>query len=964
MRVPTDLPRRQPRPGRGRVWLGAAGVILFLLLTSMRGLARFYTDYLWFDEIGFTAVWRGVLGTKLALAAAFSGLFFAALWANLTVAERLAPEFRAFGPEDELVERYREAIGPHGRKVRVLVSALFALIAGLGVSSQWNNWLLYRNGVTFGEKEELFGRDIGFYVFQLPFITFVVDWLFVALIIVSFVTVVAHYLNGGIRLQVPGERVTSQVRAHLSVLVALLALVKAADYYLARFELNFSSRGFRQGPMYTDVKAQLPALNLLVFVSLVAAVLLLANLWWRRGWLLPGIAVGLWGLLAIVVGGLYPAFVQKFQVEPSENDKEREYITRNIAATRAAIGLDVIETQDFTYDTELTAAELTENAETIRNVRLWDPNHVKATYQRLQGLQRYYALSDIDIDRYELDGQQTQALVSVREIDSEDLPNQSWVSRHLVYTHGYGALVSPANAVTSNGLPSFTLKDVPPTGTPELEQPRVYFAERGGGYAIVNTREDELDYRDSEGASARSQYEGSGGVALSSTLRRTAFALRFGNMNPLISKLVTDDSRAMFNRDISTRVRAAAPFLKYDADPYPVLLDGRIFWLQDAYTTTNRYPAAQSADVRDVPDSSGLKTRFNYARNSVKVLIDAYDGTMQFFVIDAQDPLARTYQKAFPELFSSTSELPEGLRDHFRYPEDLFRVQTAMFSRYHISDPSDFYTGADEWGVSPDPGSGRVRPQSTTTTSLAPAAVRVPTTDRRMAPSYLLMKLPGDDREKFILLQTFVPASGGDTQPIMTAFMTASSDPEDYGRLRAFVMPRGQAVDGPLLVDNTINSTPEVAEQINLLNREGSQVVNGNILTIPINNSLLFVRPLYVQSERSQIPEFQKAIVVFEGRAVMQDTLQEALRVLFGDAPATLEEGLSPGGTPSDPAESDATTEDLLDQAATALDEADDALRSGDLATYQAKVNEAKRLLERARERSSPNTTTTTRPSA
>ena len=964
MRVPTDMPRRRPRPGRGRAWLISAGVILFVLLTSLRGVARFYTDKLWFDEVGLGSVWSGVLGSKVLLAAAFTAFFFVALWLNLAVADRLAPQFRAFGPEDELVERYRQAIGPHAAKVRTVVSLLFALIAGLGVSSQWNNWILFRNAVSFQQRDEFLGKDIGFYVFKLPFMAFVVDWLFVALVIIAFVSVVAHYLNGGIRLQASGPRVTTQVRAHLSVLVALLAMVKAADYWLGRYELNFSTRGFRNGAMYTDVNAQLPALELLAVISLVAAALLIVNLWWRQGWLLPGIAVGLWGLLALVLGAVYPAFVQKFQVEPSENAKERPYIVRNIEATRDALNLSPIEGSDFQYDGTLTATDLTENADTIRNVRLWDPNHTKKTYQRLQGIKRYYTLSDIDIDRYEIDGRQTQALVSVRELDSSDLPNSSWVSRHLVYTHGYGAVVSPANAVTADGEPDFTLKDVPPSGEPQLKQPRVYYAEQGGGYAIVNTKEQELDYQKEEGSgSATSRYAGKGGVPLSSSMRRAAFALRFGNLNPLISKLITDDSRAMFNRDITTRVRTAAPFLRYDADPYAVLLDGRIVWVQDAYTTTSRYPNAQQADTRDLPVESGLRGGFNYARNSVKVTIDAYDGTMTFYVMDGNDPIIQAYQKAFPRLFTSAEKMPAGLRDHLRYPEDLFRVQSAMYGRYHITNPSDFYSGGDEWAVSPDPGSGEARRGAPTTTSIVPGSLTVTSKVRRMEPSYLLMRLPGDSKEKFILLQTYVPASGADTQPIMTAFLTASSDPEDYGKLRAFVMPSGRSIDGPLLVDNTINSTPELSGQITLLNREGSQVVYGNILTIPINNSLLFVRPLYVQSDRSQLPEFQKAIVVFEGRAVMADTLAQALQELFGAAPETLEETPRPdgGSPPGQPA--DASVGELLDQAAKAYADAQQALKNGDLAAYQRKVDEMGRLLERAKQRSSP-TTSTTQPSA
>lgn len=962
MRATSDLPGRR-RSGTRRTSLIVVGVVAVLLLTSLRGLARFYTDFLWFNELGLTSVWKTVLGTKVMLGAAFTAVFFVGLWLNLWLADRKAPPFRAFGPEDEIIARYRDVVGARTGLVRVVASGVFALIAGVGAASQWNNWVLFRNGVSFVGKDELMNTDIAFYVFRLPFMSFVVDWLFVAVTIIAFVTLVAHYLNGGIRLQPGGVRVGTHVRSHLSVLLALLAFIKAADYWLARFELNFSTRGFRNGPMYTDVNAQKPALELLVFISVTAGLVLLANLWVKRGWLLPALSVGLWAFLSLVLAGIYPAFVQKFRVEPSENAKETPYVTRNIAATREALNLGGVKVQDFPYDTKLDAAGLAANADTIRNVRLWDPNHTKKTYQRLQGIKQYYSLSDIDIDRYEIDGRQTQALVSVREIASSELPNSSWVSQHLVYTHGYGAVVSPANAVTADGKPDFTLRDVPPVGSPKLEQPRIYFAEKGGGYAIVNTREKELDFQNEKGQSATTSYDGKGGVALDSAVRRAAFALRFGNINPLISNLITKDSKALFNRDIRTRVNTVAPFLDLDADPYPVLLEGRVVWVQDAYTTTNMYPGAQRAEVGDLDDASGLKKTFNYARNSVKITIDAYDGTMKFFVIDREDPIVRAYAKAFPKLFSPESAMPAGLREHLRYPEDLFRVQTAMFARYHISDPSDFYNAGDAWNVSPDPGSGRVQ-ASAAPKPVVPGAVTVSSTAKRMDPSYVLLRLPGDTKEKFILIQTFVPASLSDnnSQPIMTAFMTASSSPEDYGQLRVFTMPRGRSIDGPLLVDNTINATPEISQELSLLDQRGSQVVKGNILVIPMENSLLFVRPLYVQSERSGIPEFQKAIVVFNGKAVMRNTLQEALTVLFGQAPDTLE--AKPGGpAPAEPV-AGTTVADLLEQVAQAYDEAQKALKAGDLATYQRKVDEMGRLTAQARAKSSPSTTTTTQPSA
>ncbi|MDQ1372775.1 MAG: uncharacterized protein QOJ09_113, partial [Actinomycetota bacterium] len=746
MRSPRDMPRpRLPRPNRRRIAILVAVSVLFFLLTSLRGIASFYTDYLWFNEVGFTSVWRGVLGAKVLLAAVFTAVFFVAMWASLTIADRVAPRFRPIGPEDELVQRYREAVGPHAAAVRTALSALFALIFGLGVSSQWQNWILFRNATSFGVKDPQFGRDIGFFVFRLPFMSFLVNWLFVAIVIITFVTIVAHYLNGGIRLpQASLERVTPAVKTHVSVLLGLLALVKAGGYWLQRFELSVSTRGTVDGPTYTDVKAQLPAIRLLIFISVIAFILFLINIF-VRGWLLPGLAVGLWVLVSVLAGGVYPAFIQQFRVQPAEVTKEAPYIVRNIQATRTAFGMDKVEVKPFQYSEDLTPPDLQDNAATIRNVRLWDPKFVKATYQRLQEIRSYYRFNDVDVDRYNVNGANTQTIVSARELNPDDLPGTSWVNTRLSFTHGYGAVISPANAVTGDGQPDFLLKDVPPTGQPRLVQPRIYYGEQSNTYVIVHSDQREIDFQSPTGRTETSRYAGKGGVPMNSFLRRFAFSLRFGDINPLISNLVTPSSRAMYVRDIAQRVRKAAPFLRYDFDPYPVILNGRLTWIQDGFTTTSRYPYSQRANTEQLPQSSGLNTRFNYVRNSVKATIDAYDGTMKFYVTDPDDPLIRSYEKAFPSLFTPMTQMSKELRDHLRYPEDLFKVQTNMYGRYHITNPQDFYNSSDAWSVAQDPGSGPISDQAaadnaSTPTSSSRAGGVAPLQSRglRMDPTYLL----------------------------------------------------------------------------------------------------------------------------------------------------------------------------------------------------------------------------------
>jgi uncharacterized membrane protein (UPF0182 family) len=985
-------------------------VLLFFLLTSIKGIASFYTDFLWFDELGFASVWRGVLGAKIGLSVVFTLAFFLLLWVNLVIADRVAPRFRPTGPEDEIVARYQEVIGPYAGKVRFGVAALFALIAGTGMSGQWQNWILFRNSVSFGTKDPLFSRDISFFVFRLPFLADVANWLFVALVLSLVFTVVAHYLNGGIRLQAPISRTTPQVKAHVSVLLGLLALVKAADYYLRQFELTFSSRGYVQGAGYTDVKASLPALRLLTLIMAAAFLLFIINIW-RRGWALPVIAILVWGVVALAAGGIYPAVVQTFRVKPAENSKERPYIDRNIKATRAALNLGAVKTAPFNFDTGLTGADLNADADMIRNIRLWDPDTLVDTYRKLQENKSYYQFADVDIDRYQVKGATRQVVLSVRGLDPSQIPGNSWVNSHLQYTHGYGAVLSSANAVNTQGRPDFLVSDIPPKGSPPIEEPRIYFSENLSGYAIVNTKQREIDFQTPEGENRTSKYEGDGGVPISSKLRRVAFWLRFTDQNLLVSSQLGDKSRIIFNRDIRDRVRTAAPFLAYDSDPYPAVIEGRVVWVLDAYTTTDRYPYAQHVDTSGLRDGSGLLgRRFNYVRNSVKATVDAYTGETRFYVFDDHDPLAKAYAKAFPALFTSSDQIPDEIRAHVRYPEDLFRVQANMFGEYHVTNPDSFYSGTDRWDIAQDPGTGRASEalKTTATTSAngsgsagggsggggaggigagSSGVVASGTRLARIDPTYLLLRLPGEDRVGFTILQPFVQSSSDDRQINLTAFLTAESDGKDYGRMKAFVLPRGKQVDGPLVVNNAIQSEPDISRELSLLDQGGSSARLGQVQLVPIKNSLLYVRPLYVTSEQTRLPEVKRVNVVFNGRAVMRPTLQEALTVMFGSAPTTLEEGF--GGLPegeqgsgsgtgsgsgSGGTAAPSTAADLLARAKAAFDAADAALAAQDLGTFQAKTKEGVDLVAKAQAAlaasgsgssggGSGSTTTTTAPS-
>ena len=972
MRSPTDLPRRPPpaSPSRGRVGIVVLATAAFLLLTSLRGIAGFYTDYLWFDSLGFTGVFTGVLGAKILLGLVFSLIFFALLLSNLVIADRLAPSFRPPGPEEEVVQRYHEVVGDRTGLVRLGVAALLALVGGAGVSSRWNEWILFRNSRNFDVADPLFETDVGFYVFELPFLSFVVDWAFASIVIITIVTGVAHYLNGGIRFQGAAQRVTVQVKAHLSVLVGLLALLRAVGYWLERYELTFSSRGAVDGATYTDVNAQLPALNLLILISLAAFVLLIVNIR-RRGWILPALAVGSWAIAALAVGGLYPAFVQRFQVEPAESSRERPFIERNIAATRAALGLANVRPEQFAADGSLDGNALQDNADTVRNIRLWDPDELLKSYQKLQEVRPEYQMVDVDVDRYELDGEVTQIELSARELDIEGIPTESWEARHLTYTHGYGAAAAPANSKTATGRPELVVSDIPVDGAPGLnleQRPGIYVGEGLTGYAVVNTDRREIDFQNEEGTQY-TRYEGADGVGIGSYWRRALYALRFGDINPLISTNLQSDSKILYVRDIEERVRTLAPFLAFDADPYAVIVDGQLSYVVDAYTTSANYPYAQRAETGRLPEGSGLDQDFNYVRNSVKAAVDAYDGTVRFYVVDDTDPVLAAYRQAFPELFTEGEAVPDELRAHFRYPEDLFRTQTTMWGRYHIESPDDFYNNIDAWNVAQNPGAGTA---AAVTQQFDPQTGRPlgPAREARIDPYYLLMRLPGEKELSFVMLRPFVPVSADDSRKELTAFMVAKSDPGSYGDLVTYTMPRGNLPDGPAIVGANMQQDQEVSQLQTLLGDQGSEVRYGNLVIIPIDQSLLYVRPFYVQAATTEIPELRKVIISFDGTVVVEDTLEQALIELFGDAPETLEEEPVTGDTGDDDdgdagasdrggaGEEEATTDvaELLSRAQVAFDEAQAALDRGDLGTYQKRVNSARDLVRRAGEASGAGT--------
>jgi len=975
------MPQRR-RFSRGRIALIVVVAVVFALFMSLRGLAGFWTDWMWFDSLGLGSVFTGILGAKIALGAIFTAAFFVMVIINLVIADRIAPKVRETGPEDDLLDRYHATIGRRTKTVRVVVSLILALVAGLGMSGEWKQWILFRNGGSFGVKDQTFNTDVGFYVFKLPFYSSVTNWLFASGIIILIVTLVAHYLNGGIRFQTQGQRVTPQVKAHISVLLGLLALVKAADYWLQRYALTYSTRGTVDGATYTDVKAQLPVIYLLLFIALLSFGLFIANIW-RRGWTLPVVAVGLWALVSVIAGVGYPAFIQRFVVEPEESARETPYIQHNIDSTRTAMGLSSVDTQPFLFNQDKTVAtqNVNDNPGTIRNIRLLDPTIVEPTYQRLQSQYSQLRFNELDVDRYPIktpsgDIANTQVIIGTRDLNVAQIPQGSWEGQHLAYTHGYGVALAPANATTTQGRPDFLIRNVPQIVdtsriSADVSQPQLYYGENVSGYAITNASREEIDYVQADGQTKFTQYSGSGGVKLDSFIKKAAYGLKFSDWNLVVSNFLNSDSRIVYQRDIRQRIEAVAPFMQFDSDPYPVIQDGRVVYIFDGYTTTDRYPNAQRADSSGLPAGSDLGgKRFNYIRNSVKGVVDTYDGTVKLYIVDPSDPIVNAYQKAFPALFAGVDEMPAVLKAHWRYPEDLFRTQTNMFGRYHISDPKAFYEKTSSWSVAQDPGStvnGSTAIVTANQTLNGTTILR--TKEARISPVYSLMRLPGQATESFVMLRPFVPYSEDDSKKTLTSFMVANSDPAQYGKLTVYEMPSGFNIDGPAIVNANILSDPEVSKYTTLLNQQGSRTQFGSLMLTPVNNSIIYVRPLYVSSDNNtQIPELKQVIAVFGGQVVMKPTLREALQTLFpGANPQTFESstvvqddtgsngsannGSSSSSTTSTttiPSTGNATKDQLIDQAAKALTDADTALRNGDLAGYQAKVKEAQNLINRA----------------
>jgi uncharacterized membrane protein (UPF0182 family) len=953
MRRSTDLPGRRRRI-TGRTVLITIGALFLFVVIFGRAAARFYVDYLWYASLGRGDVFWGQITAKLTLFGVFFVVFAVVAGLNLYISDRLAP--RSFPANvHPFVERFHEMFGRRLRVLRYGIAAFFGVLLALSSTSQWQNWLLFRHSRSFGVSDPQFGVDVGFYMFELPFLAFVVDWLFIAVLVTLLLTAATHVLNGGVVFASPMPSVRNASKAHIAVLLAVLAALKAADYWVSRYDLTNTQRGFVQGATYAVVNAQMPAMLLLMLVAVLTSALFLSSI--KTGsWRLPLLASGLWVVVALVGGLIYPALVQRLVVKPNQQAREAPFIERNVVATKAAFGIDDVEVQGVSFAAISSAVEVEADLAPLQDVRLLNPAEMRARFQADEGQAGGLAINDLDVDRYVLDDRPQQVLVAARELDLAGIGNRSWQGQHLINTRGCGLVMAPASTVRSNDDPDF--REV------LLDRPELYFSPSLDGYAVVGT--DEVEQSCGEGENE--PYSGDKGVRMSSFPRRAAFALAFLDYNVLGSGSINRDSQMLWVRDVRDRVDRLAPFLSFDADPYPVDIDGRAVWVIDGYTTSSQYPYAQRIGDVQLTENTGLSRSANYVRNSVKATVDAYDGSVTFYVTDTEDPVLRAWRGAFPDLF--TDEVPAELREHFRYPEDLFRVQTDMYSKYQL-DPANFFNRAGAWSVAQAPTNtpseiGEVTSNGTATQ---------PTTDTRnqdfasesgsgrFVPYYTFLHPGQGVSSEFVILRPFVEFSPDDARTQLRAYMTASSEPETYGQLVAYEL-EGELPAGPLGVAREIETEAEIASQITLLLQRGSgtEVRFGDLQLVPVSDGLLWVRPMYVaapsqQTDIGKVSEYRFVIVYHNGQSAMGSSLREALAQVFdgfdrdvGDrvGPPVEEDPEASGEPPG--SDDDATVEQLLSQADDLFTEAETALVDGDLGTYQEKVDEARELLTRALE--------------
>jgi uncharacterized protein len=942
-----DLPglrrTRGPRRPANRLSTVITVVIIavFLVPLVFSPIVSFLTDLLWFRSLGLSDVFLRRYTAGFWAFLMFLIAFFLIAVPNLYFA--LRPQVPRIVVDTEAPRR----TGAFALTLRLMPILLIpSFFFGLAGGDEWDSLLRWLNGVPFGATDPVFGRDIGFYFFTLPVLEFVRGWLLAAVILIAIGVVGLYVVRGvigvatqplaGADIGVSARNALAlarPARAHLSILGGLFLALIAFGYVLDQFDLLFRDETVLTGAGFTSITARLPALQILTVVVAIAAIVTFANAFFRTLWVLAG-TLGLWLVASILLLGVYPSLIERFVVTPDQLNKEKPYIARNIDATRQAFALTAIDESSVDIGNDPAEAEVRRQLADTTSVRLWDYRPLLSAYQQLQALRQYYVFNDVDVDRYVISGNETPVMLSARELAVSQLPAaaQTWVNQHLYYTHGFGAVMTPVGSVGTEGRPGFVLQDIPPVGQPKIDEPRIYYGELSTDYAIVGTSQEEFDYAQ-EPHDITTRFSGGGGVGISGLWDRLLFALRFGDLNLLISTQLSDSSRILYHRQISPREQLIAPFLSYDPDPYLVIADGRQYWINDAYTTGDRYPYSERYGASGRTSKLDA-ANINYIRNSVKVVTNAYDGSITYYVVDDNDPVLRTLRNIYPSLFKPIAQMPQSLQAHLRYPEQLFNIQSQIFATYHMTDPDNFYNRNDAWKIA--------------NTAPAPGSAAVP-----MEPYYVTAQLPGSTNREFVLFVPMTPAGG--QRDNMVAWIAGRADPSDYGKLRVLRLPQTRAIFGPLQIQARRDADATIKAQLTLLSGgSGTQIIYGNLIVLPVGDSFLYIEPLFVQATNGRFPELQRVILATQDKIAMSDSFGSALTALFGSAPVTTQPGPSPTPGPSaTPAPSGsaaaATIAQLVKSASDHYASAQAALKSGDFATYGQELKALEADLARLR---------------
>lgn len=956
---------------RRRGALAPTLAILGVLVVGTLILAQVWTDVLWYDQLGFLKVYRTEMLTRVGLFAIGGLVMAGGVLASLVLGYRSRPVYAPVSPEQASLDRYRDSIEPLRRLVVIALPIGLGLFAGSAASEQWKTFLLWVNRVPFGTKDPQFHHDVAFFVFTMPWLNFLTGFFTAVVVLSGLAALVTHYLYGGLRLQGGGPRMTSAARIHLGSLAAAFLVLRALDSWLGRFSLSTQKSGLITGLTYTDANAVLTARGVLAAISLIVAVLFVVAAIFDGWRMLPVYGVALLVITAIVIGQIYPAIVQRFQVTPSAQVLETPYIKRNIDATRAAFGLSDITVTKYPAKVTATAAALRNDAASIPGIRLLDPTLVSRTFRQLEQNKQYYNFPDVlAVDRYKIDGQLRDTVIGVRELDLNSAPRgqRNWYNDHVVYTHGFGVVAAYGNQRGPDGKPVFFQSGIPSTGELGDYQPRVYFGEMSPDYSIVGGPKDapkrELDFPDNSRAGQQNTtYDGNGGVQIGSSFNRLLYAIKFREQNILLSDAVNERSRIMYDRNPRERVQKVAPFLTLDGNPYPAVVNGRVVWILDGFTTSDQYPYSALENLDQVTSDSLTASstsvtslqaqRVNYMRNAVKATVDAYDGSVTLYAWEEKDPVLRAWRKVFPSVVKPLSEIDGQLMQHLRYPEDLFKVQRALLARYHVTDPGGFFSQQDYWQVPKDPTEKNAS---------------------QLQPSYYLtLQMPNQSAPVFSLTTTFIPASGGNggnERNVLMGFLAVNSDAgntkgqraQGYGKLELLELPQDVVVPGPGQVQSNIDADTRVTNELNVLRVGGgkSQVENGNLLTLPLAGGLLYVEPVYVSSSgQGGFPLLQKVVVAFGNRIGFADTLDAAISQVFnGTGSTTPGSGTPPGGGTTGPTGSptanptnvgaQAQLQQALREANQAIKDSDAAMKAGNWNAYGEAQGRLKSALERA----------------